>query len=496
MTVARSDQLAAIPVRVFADSANVLQSTEDAAGRIRQALRLARSIVPYDCAALLLMQANLDPEFIVEPASCEDAALRQLLARTFNTLAEQHDASSEAAFPAPWVSRLAVPLIGLDCMIGMLFVGATAAGAYGEQDLGVLSVVAGQLGAYLTMLDLCEERTRLTREVEHLRAETDSGAVFQHIIGRSEAVRRLVSLIRLVAPSDATVLIQGESGTGKELAARAIHALSARRARPFIAINCGALPETLLESELFGHVRGAFTGAIRNKKGLLEEAHGGTLLLDEIGDTTAAFQPKLLRMLQHGEVRPVGSSRTVRVDARVIAATNKDLTRQIELGHFRDDLYYRLAVVRLAVPPLRERKEDIPLLAEHFLKHYCAKHRRPSTRLAPQALAQLVKYQWPGNVRELENRIESAVLLSPGPVLPAKSLFAEPPAEEEEPQSLEGSIRAAKEILEKEKIAEAMQRAGGNRSQAARLLRITRATLYNKLKLYGFIESAPQPKAR
>lgn len=502
MTPARTDPFFPGQVRVLADIAGVLQSTNDPSGRIRRTLQVLRMLIPYDCAAVLVTQPNHDPQFIVEPPSmADDVGVRHMLVRTFATLNDQdgldtRERSPEAAGPVPWSSHLAVPVIGLEYVIGVLFVGAAAPGVYGEERLGGLSVVANQLGAYLTMLDLRGERERLTRELDQLRVEGETGTVFQHIVGRSEAVRRLIGVIKRAAPSNATVLIEGESGTGKELIARAIHALSPRRARPFVAINCSAVPETLLESELFGHTRGAFTGAIRDRKGLVEEAHGGTLLLDEIGDTSPAFQPKLLRMLQHGEVRPVGSNRTERVDVRVIAASNKDLEQQIAQGSFRQDLYYRLAVVRLLVPPLRERTEDIPPLVEHFLREYCARHGCPPKTLAPPALARLMSYRWPGNVRELENRIESAVLLNAGPVIVAKSLFPQPAPVADAPEPLEQTIRAARERLEREKIAEAMDKAGGNRSQAARLLRITRATLYSKLKLYGLTDRADRSTAR
>jgi DNA-binding NtrC family response regulator len=326
---------------------------------------------------------------------------------------------------------------------------------------------------------------RLVREVERLRQSLGSESSFGNILGKSKAMRGLFRLIRQVAHSQATILVFGESGTGKELVARSIHQHSPRRDRPFVAIDCGALPETLLESELFGHVRGSFTGAISNKKGLFEEAHGGTLLLDEIGGTSLAFQSKLLRVLQENEIRPVGSSKSIRVDVRVIAATNRDLKAAVKEGTFREDLYYRLAVIPIVLPPLRERREDIPLLANHFVAKYCEKNRLEPKRLSAKALKLLIDHPWPGNVRELENVIERAVLTSPGREIDPGTLFPEPERREESPQALRQAIRTAMEILEKRKIIEATEKAGGIRAEAARILGISRATLYNKLKRYN-----------
>jgi len=331
------------------------------------------------------------------------------------------------------------------------------------------------------------ELHRLTREVAQLREKVGFETAMGNIIGRSKPMRDLFRLIRLVADSPTTVLIYGESGTGKELIARAIHQQSPRRDRPFVAIDCGALPETLLESELFGHVRGSFTGAVSNKKGLFEEADGGTLLLDEVGDTTPGFQSKLLRVLQEGEIRPVGSNKTIKVDVRVIAATNKNLKKNVEKKSFREDLYYRLAVVPIVIPALRHRREDIPLLADHFIKKNCERNRLEPKQISPKTLKLLIESPWPGNVRELENVIERAVLMSTGPEITPEALFMEPSVEPPD-DALPEAIRTATETVEKEKIAEATRKARGNRSRAAKLLGISRATLYNKLKRYTLIE--------
>ncbi len=328
---------------------------------------------------------------------------------------------------------------------------------------------------------------RLTREVERLRDQMEIDSDFKNIVGRSRKVRSLFRLIKLVANSSTTIHIQGESGTGKELVARAIHYNSPRRGQSFVTIDCGALPETLLESELFGHVRGSFTGAIGNKKGLFEEAHGGTLLLDEIGDTTLAFQSKLLRVLQESEIRSVGSNKSIKVDVRVIAATNKDLREGVEKKTFREDLYYRLAVVPVLIPPLRERKEDIPLLVDHFIKKYCEQNRQESKQISAQIMKILIDYPWRGNVRELENVIERAVLMSPGPEIRVEALFLDPASDDEAVDPLRLMTHLATEKVEREKIAVAMKKTRGNRTQAARLLGISRATLYNKMKQYGLL---------
>ncbi len=331
---------------------------------------------------------------------------------------------------------------------------------------------------------------RLTREVERLRDQIEIEKDFKNMIGRSKPMRVLFRLIKLVAGSNTTILIQGESGTGKELVARSIHYHSPRRDRPFVAVDCGALPETLLESELFGHIRGSFTGAIGNRKGLFEEADGGTILLDEVGDTTVTFQSKLLRVLQEGEIRPVGSSKSVKVDVRVIAATNKDLKKGVENKAFREDLYYRLAVVPIVIPPLRQRREDIPLLVDHFIRKYCGQNRLEVKRISAKALRLLIDSPWPGNIRELENVIERAVLISPGPEIGPEALFLEQAVGEELPPPLLDATRAAAETVEKERIVEATQKTKGNRSRAAKLLGISRATLYNKLKRYHLVDQA------
>jgi len=333
------------------------------------------------------------------------------------------------------------------------------------------------------------ELHRLQREVERLRNQLELDLDFQHIVGHSKGMRAVFRLTRMVARSNATILIQGESGTGKELIARALHQHSQRTEGPFVAINCASVPETLLESELFGYVRGAFTGAIANKKGLFEEAHEGTILLDEIGDTPMAFQSKLLRVLQENEIRPVGTNKSIKIDVRVIAATNKDLKKEVERKAFRKDLFYRLAVVPIVLPPLRERREDIPPLVDHFIRKYSKHNGLEPKRISPNALKLLIDHSWPGNVRELENVIERAVLINPGPEINPEALFPPPPSAGESPTFLRQATKGVREVVEREKIAEALQRAKGNRSRAAKLLGISRSALYIKLKTLDLASS-------
>ena len=303
------------------------------------------------------------------------------------------------------------------------------------------------------------------------------------IIGESEPIQRLVEMIQLVAASGATVLIQGESGTGKELVAKTIHALSRRRALPFVVVECSSLPETLLESELFGHVRGAFTGAVADRKGLFEEAEGGTIFLDEIADTTPAFQARLLRVLQEGEIRPVGSNQSIKVNVRVLSAGNKPLEELVKAKTFRADLYYRLAVLPLTVPPLRERKEDIPLLVGHFLRGATKKHGRAPMSVSQEAQLALVQHQWPGNVRELENMIERVVVTCHHSILGPEDLFIEYKGRQEK-NDLNRIGKVARQEAERSQILQALRDAKGDKTRAARLLSISRSSLYNKLRDY------------
>jgi DNA-binding NtrC family response regulator len=319
------------------------------------------------------------------------------------------------------------------------------------------------------------ERRQLLERNRMLEQQLQIREGFEGMVGVSAQMREVFEVIQAVGPTDAAVLLLGESGTGKELVARAVHAHGVRRERPFIPVNCSALAETLLESELFGHVRGAFSGATTSRVGLFEEASGGTLFLDEIGDVSPGMQVRLLRVLQEGEIKPVGSTDIRRVDVRVIAATNRDLMAAVSSGAFRQDLYYRLNVVAIEVPPLRERGEDIPLLVHHFLRKYASKHGRAVKRVDPEALELLQSYRWPGNVRELENVVQRAVVLAAEEVLTAELL---PQAlrsfrvRRERPRLSRYVFTEAKEMamesFERSFVEELLLRTGGNVAEAAR----------------------------
>jgi DNA-binding NtrC family response regulator len=325
----------------------------------------------------------------------------------------------------------------------------------------------------------------LFTENRALRRELGERYSFNEIIGTSEALQSVFRLVEKVAATNTNILIQGPSGTGKELIARAIHHHSPRSERPFVAINCGALPETLLESELFGHTKGAFTGAVAAKPGLFRAAEGGTVFLDEIGEITPALQVRLLRALQEHEVTPVGSSAPVRFEARIIAATNRDLEKEVAENRFREDLFYRLNVIEIYLPPLRERREDIPLLVRHFVKRTAREQSAPEKPLAPEAMSALLNYAWPGNVRELQNAVERAFTLS-GDAIDLDSL---PPrvrasAGDSLPMRDPDGLRPTLAEIELRYIREVMNAANQDKARAANILGIDLSTLYRKLKRY------------
>ncbi len=338
----------------------------------------------------------------------------------------------------------------------------------------------------LEELALREENTRLRREM--LRAFARD-----NILGNSPQMRQVLETVRNVAPTNSTILVLGESGTGKELVARAVHEASLRREKPFVSINCGAFPETLLESELFGYSKGAFTGADTSRKGIIESADGGTLLLDEIGETSLSMQVKLLRVLQERRVRPLGGTADIPVDVRLVATTNRDLQKMVAEGQFRGDFYYRISVIPIHLPPLRERREDIELLARHFLAAFASEMRKPVNDFDPQAVSTLLRYRWPGNVRELENAIERAVAVSSD-----RDRVLRP---EHLPESVTGSAPEAPEALdipdsgvdfeeqvghvEKRYLETALRKAGGVRTRAAELLHISYRSFRHYAKKHG-----------
>lgn len=334
---------------------------------------------------------------------------------------------------------------------------------------------------------------RLQRQNKTLTKEVRKQWSMNDIIGKSLPMKNIFDLIERVAPSTSNVLITGESGTGKEVVAKAIHQLSPRSGKPFVAVNCTAIPDALLESELFGHVKGSFTGAMTDKKGLFAEADGGTLFLDEIGDMDMSLQAKILRVLQERMVRPVGSNESRPVDVRVIAATHKDLKKAIGNATFREDLYYRLAVIPLAVPPLRHRVEDIPLLANHFLNKYSLLNGGRVNGLSHEALQKLMGLSWPGNVRELENLVERLVVLSRHPVIQAEDI---PTGEERNFETFFGQATAdlpSLEDLEKRYISLVLEKTGSKKEKAAQILGINRRTLYRKEREFGFVTEDHEP---
>src|SRR6266704_908985 len=336
-----------------------------------------------------------------------------------------------------------------------------------------------QIDELLHVLDSALEQRRLKSENAYLRAQLEERYRFEGIIGKSPAMARLFHLLETVAATNSTILVTGETGSGKEVVARAIHQHSPRRLQRFVALNCSAIPETLLEAELFGHVRGAFTGAVGNRQGRLEQAHKGTLFLDEVGTMSGALQMKLLRVLQEREFERIGESHTTKVDVRVIAATNSDLRRMVSEGTFREDLYYRLNVIPVHIPPLRERRDDIPLLVQHFLDKFCS-NGVPAVTVSQEAMRRLMSYAWPGNVRQLENATERAIAFggSRGQIeaadLSPEIAGAEPPTVTASLALPEGGVDLDAFVanIERELIHRSLERTGGNKGQAAKLLNL------------------------
>ncbi len=355
-----------------------------------------------------------------------------------------------------------------------------------DRTVHALRIAAGMIAQALRIQRLVDqERRQLVEENTQLRQELKERYEFTHLIGNSGPMRRVFEQVSQVVGTSATVLVRGESGTGKELIAHALHQHSPRAGKPFIRVNCAALPETLVESELFGYERGAFTGALARRKGRFELADGGTLFLDEIGELSPATQAKLLRAIQEREFERLGGSETIQVDVRLIAATNKDLERAQADGTFREDLYYRLNVFTICVPPLRERKSDILLLAEHFVERYARLHGRSIKRISTPAIDMLVSYHWPGNVRELENTIERAILVADGDVIHGHHLSPTLQTAEASGTVVSGSLGEAVAAFESNLIQDALKTTRGNRARAARLLSTTERIINYKIRRYG-----------
>ena len=368
--------------------------------------------------------------------------------------------------------------------------------AYASVGTAVDALKSGAYDYLTKPLDIEELKILVAKALRHQELEKENIFLkerlndrfdFSNIIGRSPAMSKLFETMSMVAPSEATVLIVGESGTGKELIANAIHQNSPRGEKALIKVNCAALPETLLESELFGHEKGAFTGAIARKQGRFQLAHNSSIFLDEIAEMAPATQAKILRVLQEREFELLGSPQTIKVDTRVIAATNRNLEEEIQAGRFREDLYYRLNVVTVEVPPMRQRREDIPILADFFLKQYAEKNRRLIKGFTPRATDLLMRYDWPGNVRELENIIERAVIMARGEVITPLEFPSDLQKLDEELKTAQVDLstgRSLKEV-EKDMILRTLEETGGNRTHAAKILGISRRTLQLKLKEYG-----------
>ncbi|HWM85427.1 MAG TPA: sigma-54 dependent transcriptional regulator [Kofleriaceae bacterium] len=377
--------------------------------------------------------------------------------------------------------------------------------AHGSERVAVAAMKAGAYDYLRKPFDIDEVAVVMERALEARRLRLENRRfsteriLGRRIIGESAAMRRLLDAAALVARRDVTVLVRGETGTGKEFLTALLHAESPRASKPLVRFNCAAIPAELAEAELFGHVRGAFTGAHAARRGFFAEADGGTLVLDEIGELPVSVQAKLLRALQEGEIQPVGSGRIERVDVRIVASTNRDLAAEAAAGRFREDLYYRLAVVEIVVPPLRERRDDIPALATEFARRYADKFELDDLRLAPDLVDALARADWPGNVRQLENTIARFAALSPGGEVglsefdasagaPPSRKPAAPDGGDEEPAIAEGggpSLREQVEAFERNVIARALTAAAGNQSETARRLGVSRVTLIDKLKKYG-----------
>jgi len=355
-----------------------------------------------------------------------------------------------------------------------------------ERWIKALRIAGGMISQALRIQRLIDlERRKLVEENTQLRQELQERYEFTHLIGNSGPMRRVFEQIAQVVGTGATVLIRGESGTGKELIAHALHHHSPRAGKPFVRVNCAALPETLVESELFGYERGAFTGAQARRKGRFELADGGTLFLDEIGELSPSTQAKLLRVIQEREFERLGGTATIPVDVRLITATNKNLESALGDGSFREDLYYRLNVFAICVPPLRERKSDVLLLADHFLEKYARLHGRSIKRISTPAIDMLVSYHWPGNVRELENTIERAVLVADGDVIHGHHLSPILQTAEASGTVVSGSLAEAVEAFESNLIQDALKTTRGNRARAARLLSSTERIINYKIRRYG-----------
>jgi Nif-specific regulatory protein len=389
-------------------------------------------------------------------------------------------------------SMICVPLRTRKGTIGVLYALNKLEGTFTPSEGRLLEILSGTIAIAIENAklygELKQRATNLEQENRRLLQEIQDRFNIQGVIGSSPPMRKIYALISKVIDTPTSVLIQGETGTGKELIARVIHYSGPRKNKPFVAENCGALTETLLESELFGHVKGAFTGAMASKKGLFEQGHGGTVFLDELGETSTNMQVKLLRVLQEGQIRPVGGDRPIEVDVRIIASTNRDLEEEVRNGNFREDLFYRICVFPITMPPLRDRRSDVPFLAVHFLKKFSQAFNRPDIRISSQALDLMAGYDWPGNVREFENEIERAITLAGEDTEIQAHHLSEKITSSANPQicapKLEGNLQEVVTQIERQMIIEALKKTNANRTQAAKMLGLTRQGLLNKINRY------------
>ncbi len=467
-----------------------------------QVLDLIFEVVPAGRGAILLSEGS-GQEFNCLYARTRNAAQPQLI-RVSRTIARQVMKENvailgvdvrgsgalrdvESLIAAEVRSLLCVPLSVFQRMIGCIYLDSNnTANRFSEDHLQFMAAVAG---ISAVALDNARRQQWLEQENQRLTMEVRQD---QSLVGECGKMKEIFQFLARVAPTESTVLIEGESGTGKELAAKALHRNSPRASKPFVAINCAAIPESLLESDLFGHERGAFTGAATQKKGRLEVADGGVVFLDEIGELAPALQVKLLRVLQEREFDRVGGTHPIKVDIRLIAATNRDLDEAVKQGGFRQDLYYRLAVVRLTMPPLRERREDIPMLTRHFVQKHAKKCKVKAKPISPEAMAALVNYEWPGNIRELENAIERALVMGSSDMVLLEDLpesLLEQNAPEEMP---EGKYQASVKQLKKHLILDAVGQTGGNYVEAAQILGVHPNYLHRLIRNLGIKDELNQ----
>lgn len=427
---------------------------------------------------------NISKETIASIRDYSSSVVNQVLATgkaviSVDAQADERFAGSESIVVQQIKSVICTPLIQDGRIQAAIYMDSRASvRQFDQESLEFLQAFATQAAIALSNARMFE---RLQSENLKLKRQISITEAFPDIIGKSEPMLRVLEMIRDVADASASVLIEGESGTGKELVARALHYHSSRKDKAFIPIFCGSLSENLLESELFGHKKGSFTGATENKRGLFEEADGGTLFLDEIADVSPAIQTKLLRVLQEGEFKRVGENQIRTANVRIISATNKDLWEEVQKGNFREDLYYRLNVINIRIPPLRHRKSDIPLLAEHFLRYYATKNKKNITGFTKEAYQYLQEYDWPGNVRELENAVERAVILSRKTEIDANDINL---------RRSESKIPVGKTLKEITRYAvlETIKMAGGNRTKAAEILGVSRRWLQYQLKEWGMMD--------